>query len=190
MTISLDKVSIKDGDNYVSLVDLVYPVGSIYIAWNNVSPAGTFGGTWAEISNGYFLCANGSGTNLGATGGSNTKTLTTNELPAHTHTGPSHRHALNGTNAAAASGGSHKHQLLEYQSTESQSTTSYPFSISGSTKAWRKGTSRMESDGAHTHTLSGYSAYEGTGATGSAGSGKSFNNMPAYITVRMYKRTA
>ena len=38
-------------------VDLsdVYPVGSIYMSIDSTSPAGLFGGTWTQISDGYAL---------------------------------------------------------------------------------------------------------------------------------------
>lgn len=35
--------------NYVNLMDIVYPVGSIYISMNSTSPAEIIGGTWMQI---------------------------------------------------------------------------------------------------------------------------------------------
>lgn len=40
--------------NFVNLLDIIYPIGSIYIATNDVSPANTVGGIWAEQTN-YFI---------------------------------------------------------------------------------------------------------------------------------------
>ena len=57
----------KDGNNlYPEIVkqcilDVVYPVGSIYISVNGTSPAILFGGTWAKI-NGRFLVGTGTTT--------------------------------------------------------------------------------------------------------------------------------
>lgn len=65
---------------YVNLGTVVYPVGSVYQSFSSTSPATIFGGTWSSIT-GRFLYAN-AGT---STGGSNTHTLTVNEMPAHQH---------------------------------------------------------------------------------------------------------
>lgn len=57
----------KDGNNvYPEIVkqcilDVVYPVGSIYISVNGTSPEKLFGGTWAKI-NGRFLVGTGTAT--------------------------------------------------------------------------------------------------------------------------------
>ena len=32
--------------NFVNLMDVIYPVGSIYITTNAISPADSIGGTW------------------------------------------------------------------------------------------------------------------------------------------------
>lgn len=40
--------------NYVNLLDIVYPIGSVYISTSSVSPANTVGGTWEKIK-GKFL---------------------------------------------------------------------------------------------------------------------------------------
>lgn len=63
-----------------SLLDLVYPIGSIYITVSNASPAALFGGTWASIS-GRFLLATSSSYPAGSTGGESTHKLTQSELP-------------------------------------------------------------------------------------------------------------
>ena len=63
-----------------TLLDAIYPVGSVYIAYNSTSPASRFGGTWTAMT-GVFPYFN-AGT---ATGGSNTHTLTTAQMPSHTH---------------------------------------------------------------------------------------------------------
>jgi hypothetical protein len=47
----------------------VYPVGSIYMSVNNISPASFFGGVWEKIED-RFLLASGSSYLLGETGGS------------------------------------------------------------------------------------------------------------------------
>lgn len=46
--------------NDQSLLDLIYPVGSVYISTNDTSPASIFGGTWSQISQGRTLYGEGS----------------------------------------------------------------------------------------------------------------------------------
>lgn len=63
-----------DGMTSSALLDLVYPVGSIYMNANNISPASFLGGTWEEIT-GKFLLARSSAHEAGTTGGNETITL-------------------------------------------------------------------------------------------------------------------
>ena len=71
----------------------VYPVGSIYInATNSTNPATLLGfGTWAAFGAGRVMVGLNSGDTdfdtAEETGGAKTHTLTTNEMPSHTHGG-------------------------------------------------------------------------------------------------------
>lgn len=62
----------------------IYPVGAIYISAVSTSPASLFGGTWEQIKD-VFLLAAGATYAAGDTGGEATHTITTQEMPAHTH---------------------------------------------------------------------------------------------------------
>ena len=64
--------------------DMIYPVGSIYMIVNSTSPATLFGGTWEQIDDTFLLSAGDTYT-AGATGGEATHTLTTDEMPSHSH---------------------------------------------------------------------------------------------------------
>lgn len=66
--------------NGTGLSLLAYPVGAVYQSFDPTSPAALFGGTWAQITGRFLYCTTGTDT-----GGSNTHTLTTSQLPAHTH---------------------------------------------------------------------------------------------------------
>jgi len=67
----------------VSLVDMIYPIGSIYMSVNNVNPSTLFGGTWEQIKDKFLLSAGDTYT-LGSTGGSATHNLTLSQLPSGT----------------------------------------------------------------------------------------------------------
>ena len=66
--------------NFVNLMDIVYPVGSIYQSMSATSPASTIGGTWTQLKT--FLYGS---TTAKQTGGEATHKLTVNEMPAHKH---------------------------------------------------------------------------------------------------------
>ena len=65
---------------YMSILDFIYPVGSIYMSVNAANPGDLIGGTWERIQD-RFLLASGSTYGAGTTGGSAKATL-----PSHTHT--------------------------------------------------------------------------------------------------------
>lgn len=59
-----------------ALLDMVYPVGSIYMSVNSTSPQTFLGGTWARITDTFLYAGASSGTYApGKTGGSKTQTL-------------------------------------------------------------------------------------------------------------------
>ena len=75
------------------LIDKTYPVGSIYMSVNNTSPSTLFGGTWVQLTDTFLYASNTADTNsTTATDGEATHTLTTNEMPSHTHSPPSWVH--------------------------------------------------------------------------------------------------
>lgn len=86
----------------------VYPVGSIYMSVNNVNPTTLFGGTWEQIQDKFLLSA-GSTYTAGDTGGAATVTLTTNQIPSHSHSFgryvPSSGNGWHGDNGNMLSGG-------------------------------------------------------------------------------------
>lgn len=67
-----------------SVLNYVYPVGSIYMSVNSTSPATLFGGVWTKIKD-RFLLAAGDSYSAGNTGGEARHTLTVNEMPSHSH---------------------------------------------------------------------------------------------------------
>jgi hypothetical protein len=145
----------------------VYPIGSIYInAGVTTNPATLLGfGTWVAFGAGRVMVGlNGSDTlfdTLEETGGSKDAIAV-----AHTHT-------FSGT---TTTNGDHSHTVLKdfgYNTGDGRLGNS----ISGITTNYPTSTA-----GAHNHTFSGTTA-----STGSSGTNA---NLPPYITVAMWKRTA
>ena len=76
-----------------ALLEMIYPVGSVYMSVSNSSPATFLGGTWQRI---YDCCihAAADGVTAGNTGGS--YTLTNDNLPSHSHSLNTHTHSIAG----------------------------------------------------------------------------------------------
>lgn len=79
---------VKDKLDKASLLDLTYPVGSIYMSVSNVNPSNLFGGTWVEFAKGKTLVgvdtAQTEFNTVEKTGGAKTHKLTIEEMPIHT----------------------------------------------------------------------------------------------------------
>lgn len=187
------------------IFELIYPVGSIYMSTNNVNPKNLFGGTWEEIQ-GKFLLARDGSHEAGTTGGAEYVTLTTEQIPAHshmggehTHTGPSHTHTINshGHTAKCTSNGAHTHNVDRNKNAASGTAR---YAAQGDKTG---STHKTSSNGAHTHTITiggsgtltsnesgtGNTGSGGAVATGNTGGGQEHNNMPPYLAVYVWKRT-
>lgn len=79
-------------------LDSIYPIGAIYTSITSGSPAAVFGGTWVSFGQGRVLVGHDDATEPDTDfvasstdgssvllGGAKTHTLTTDEIPAHTH---------------------------------------------------------------------------------------------------------
>jgi hypothetical protein len=80
-----------DGEHVIGIIDLIYPVGSIYISTVGTNPGTLFGiGTWVAFGTGRTLVGIDSTQTefdvVEETGGAKTHTLQLTEVPAHTHT--------------------------------------------------------------------------------------------------------
>jgi hypothetical protein len=152
--------------NGKSILNLTYPVGSIYMSVNSTSPATLFGGTWSALYN-YFLIGAGSSYSAGSTGGSSSRSLSTSNMPSHSHS----------VSITTSSTGSHTHGLPR-----NNSGSAYREAIGYTTSSDRAQTTNTDSAGSHSHSVSGTS--------GSTGSGSSFSIVPPYYAVYMWRRTA
>ncbi|MCQ2499750.1 MAG: hypothetical protein MJ117_00215 [Lachnospiraceae bacterium] len=197
-----------------NIMDFVYPVGSIYMAAVNVNPGKIFGGTWERI-NGKFLFAADNGHAAGTTGGEENVTLTEQQIPSHTHVGGKHTHTtpnhthtfITGNESANHNHGTGKtnHRFTTNLYLDSDPTGRRKVASGSSYYAMTTTTSdagniaevaNTGSQSAH-HTHSGTTAAaapttneEGAVNTGAAGGGTSHNNMPPYLSVYVWKRTA
>lgn len=73
----------------LTILNMIYPVGSIFISTSSANPATTMGGTWTRYGQGRVLVGvNESDTDFstaGKTGGEKTHLQTVEEMPSHTH---------------------------------------------------------------------------------------------------------
>ncbi len=88
-----------------SILSAVYPVGSIYISIVSTNPNTVFGfGTWVAFGTGRTIVGIDSGQTefdvVEETGGAKTHTLTSAEMPAHTH--PTYDNTSSGVAAGAS----------------------------------------------------------------------------------------
>lgn len=63
-----------------SWIDVIHPVGSVWLSNSSTSPSSLFGGTWQQLTNAVLRAAAAYGYN-----GSDSMTLTTSNMPSHTH---------------------------------------------------------------------------------------------------------
>ena len=148
--------------NNKNIFDLIYPVGSIYMSVNSTSPEVLFGGTWEQIQGQFLLGMSGSYP-VGSTGGEATHTLTSHELPLHGHyLGQQGNTSRMLPTNHATSDPSHEYYVTEVES-------------SGSTYLKPNVT---------------WGGYLTAGTLIDTPYNQPHNNMPPYLAVAMWKRTA
>ena len=77
--------NLKVTGKIIDLVDMIYPIGSVYISTQSTNPKNFLGGTGEQIQGRFLLGASATYPN-GTTGGAATHTLTIEEMPKHSHT--------------------------------------------------------------------------------------------------------
>lgn len=172
-----------------SIVDIIYPVGSLYWSKNPTNPATLFGGTWTQIKDKFILAA-GDSYAQGATGGASTVTLTTAQMPMHTHgastnTTGAHSHTR-GT--MEITGGMAWSNLTSLQGAFYQGQYRPSYGVANAHNDWngiafaasRSWSGSTSSNGDHSHTVT----------VNNSGNGESHENMPPYVTYYCWERTA
>ena len=79
-----NKVLFGDG-TFKALLDMFYPVGSLYFTSSEFSPATLFGGTWKKLEHAFIYGAASGDTINDTIAGEATHTLTVEEMPSHRH---------------------------------------------------------------------------------------------------------
>ena len=159
------------------IFELIYPVGIIIELATNANPKDLFGiGEWEQIKDRFILAA-GDSTTAGNTGGSETVTLSTANIPAHAHT----RGTMEITGKFRA--------YSEYN----LNNTSYQNYVGGAFSSEESyGTSSNLSSGSYDcvrqHYFTASNAW--TGETSSVGEGEAFSNMPPYYVAYLWRRVS
>ena len=185
--------------NGLPLLNLVYPVGSIYLSSKNTNPGTLFGGTWVQIKDRFILTAGDSYSN-GATGGAATVTLTVSNMPSHshsftpsgtvgshTHTGPSHSHSFTPSGTVS----SHSHAMSSsssYIGVSDVSETGDLFKDDGECGAYNAvGHWRFRKYFFVGNTGNAQPSFSGTaGTTGEAGTGNTGSTTPSFTGTAGY----
>ena len=79
---SINNLDTKITEFQNTFLNLVYPIGAIYLSLSSTNPGTLFGGTWEQLKDRFLLGA-GSSYSVGSTGGAATHTLKVNEIPVH-----------------------------------------------------------------------------------------------------------
>ena len=190
-------------------IDNIYPVGSIYMSINSTNPHDLFGGTWEALDGGKFLISQNSTYTAGSIGGSATipahnhtiaaqtsgsTTLTTAQMPAHTHTRGTMEIAGQMTSlrwnqeigifTMSTSGAFYN----VYNKPSGRLTGEDTYWASGkdnssllgfqASRNWTGATSSVGGDGGHSHSIPATTTADAVAQT----------NLPPYLSVYMWKR--
>lgn len=176
----------KDGENYLNvngglyskgenILNLIYPIGSIYMSVNSTNPSNLFGGSWESWGTGKVpvgIDASQSEFNaVEKTGGQKNVKLTVDQMPTHTHIQNAHSHNINevnGENNIVASGG--------YNNNGNEWGANFIYG--GQPGSWGF------------TNVSSFNTRNATATNQETGGNKEHSNLQPYITCYMWKRTA
>lgn len=148
-----------------SIVDAIYPVGSIYMSVNPANPSTLFGGTWEQIED-TFLLAAGQTYAAGATGGESSHALTKEELPTE-----------------------HMTFRRIYNTADGSMIDVMASSETDGSIGVADGTQGRPNINFHAATISGLTTGQ-KAMQYTYGGNQAHNNMPPYLAVYVWKRTA
>jgi microcystin-dependent protein len=166
------------GLDTTAVVNLVYPVGSIYISVTSTNPGSLFGGTWEAFGTGKTLVgidtADADFDTVEKTGGAKTVTLTSAQsgLPSHNHIQNAHTHIQN----------AHYHDIYAPSSNLAASGTAIGNELVGSGKDAGKDTRNATATNQNTTATNI--------ANTAADASSPHTNLQPYIVVYFWQRTA
>lgn len=153
------------------IVDMIYPIGSVYITVNNINPQTYLGGRWERFAKGQTLVGvNESDTDfstVGKTGGEKNHILTNQEMPPHNHGNAGGTGTVSniiGQRNSAAQG------IVSWNNYET-----YGELTTAGSGNYVKTPGEISIDASHEHS--------------SIGGGEAHNNMAPYVTAYIWKRT-
>ena len=179
-----------------------FPVGSVFISVVSTNPGTLLGyGTWVAFGAGRMLVGIDAGQTefdtVEETGGSKTHTLTTSEMPSHTHTQDAHNHtqdAHNHTQNAHNHGVTdpgHVHAISCGTTDGSVGRVDSSSSAQAATFNTNSATTGLTVNNATATNQAATATNQAATATNqNTGGGGAHNNLPPYIVVYMWKRTA
>ena len=191
-----------------SVIDAVYPVGSLYWSSKDTDPSTLFGGTWVQIKDKFVLACGDTYTSSGATGGASSVTLSVSNMPSHSHSfTPSgtisktggHQHGPGSTlyNVYQPNGGSNNRNEPSYLSYFNTNKNWYDWgNVNRNSQVRKENNTSQIGTSSVTPALTGYAGYHdhtftGRGGTTSPeGSGTSFSILPPYVVKYCWERTA
>lgn len=177
----------------------LYRIGDCIISVNAENPSKNFGGTWQLLCPGRTLVCvdtnDGDFNSLKKTGGSKSVTLTTSQIPSHTHSQNAHSH-----NAYSDGAGSHQHyefrngapttsDLNTSQPPGTWATSTYtdqPYSMRSNARG-EANVGLSSINGWHSHGIGVYNATATNNATGGSGS---HTNLQPFMAVYIWVRVA
>lgn len=168
-----------------------YPrIGDIICTKNTANPSAQYPGTtWQLLSSDTFLMSTTTAANIDKTGGANTHTITTAQMPSHNHSvscggAGGHNHTrgsmnITGTFYAVYNGNATTGAFSSTKGghTKAQTDSDGQKITLNAANAWTGNTSWCDN---HTHSIS----------VGWNGSGQAYDSRPKYISVYMWIRTA
>lgn len=166
-----------------------YPIGTIYTTEDSAfDPNVTFGGTWVAYGAGRVLVGLDSGDTdfdtAGETGGAKTVTLTTAEMPSHTHLQDAHTHTQEAHNHTQDA---HSHTMSGGQTDD----TTVPLDRPDAATSGSPSTLTTPTNSTVATNQAATATNQNTTATNqNTGGGGAHANVQPYIVVCRWKRTA
>lgn len=181
--IGTTSVDLSDYVRKSELLNMVYPVGALYMSTSSTSPATLFGGTWERIKDRFILASGDTYTTIRGTGGAATVTLTSAQsgVPAFAvqsdDASPEHYHYPNADTPGA--------QFLIGAGVSRTRTA-----ISSSGDRYTHTTTDQNNLQMRTSTDTAYAQHNHQVDIPARNAAQSHNNMPPYIIVNVWRRTA